>query len=61
MAPVQGAPSATTPIARRFETGTLPYELLGGLIATFAYLDDIGGMPAIRDYERALGQRFLDR
>jgi cysteine desulfurase family protein (TIGR01976 family) len=57
--PYKARPSATTPTARRFETGTLPYELLGGLIATFAYLDDIGGMTAIRDYERALGERFL--
>jgi cysteine desulfurase family protein (TIGR01976 family) len=57
--PYKARPSATTPTARRFETGTLPYELLGGLIATFAYLDDIGGMAAIRDYERMLGERFL--
>jgi cysteine desulfurase family protein (TIGR01976 family) len=57
--PYKARPSATTPTARRFETGTLPYELLGGLIATFAYLDDIGGMDAIRTYERALGERFL--
>jgi cysteine desulfurase family protein (TIGR01976 family) len=58
--PYKARPSATTPTARRFETGTLPYELLGGLIATFRYLDDIGGMTAIRAYERSLGQRFLD-
>jgi cysteine desulfurase family protein (TIGR01976 family) len=57
--PYKARPSATTPTARRFETGTLPYELLGGLIATFQYLDDIGGMAAIRDYERSLGERFL--
>ena len=53
--PYKARPSATTPTARRFETGTLPYELLGGLIATFDYLDDIGGMAAIREYERSLG------
>ena len=57
--PYKARPSATTPTARRFETGTLPYELLGGLLATFAYLDDIGGMDAIRTYERSLGERFL--
>jgi cysteine desulfurase family protein (TIGR01976 family) len=57
--PYKARPSASTPTARRFETGTLPYELLGGLIATFAYLDDIGGLAAIRDYERELGERFL--
>jgi cysteine desulfurase family protein (TIGR01976 family) len=58
--PYKARPSASTPTARRFETGTLPYELLGGLIATFAYLEDIGGMAAIRDYERSLGERFMD-
>jgi cysteine desulfurase family protein (TIGR01976 family) len=57
--PYKARPSATTPTARRFETGTLPYELLGGLIATFAYLDDIGGLAAISSYERSLGERFL--
>jgi cysteine desulfurase family protein (TIGR01976 family) len=57
--PYKARPSPTTPTARRFETGTLPYELLGGLIATFAYLDDLGGLPAIRAYERELGERFL--
>jgi hypothetical protein len=31
------------PLGHRFETGTLPYELLGGLLATFAYLDNLGG------------------
>jgi cysteine desulfurase family protein (TIGR01976 family) len=58
--PYKARPSATTPTARRFETGTLPYELLGGVIATFDYLDDIGGLAAIRAYERSLGERFLD-
>ncbi len=58
--PYKARPSAATPTARRFETGTLPYELLGGLIATFDYLDDIGGLAAIREYERSLGERFLD-
>jgi cysteine desulfurase family protein (TIGR01976 family) len=57
--PYKARPSATTPTARRFETGTLPYELLGGLIATFAYLDEIGGLAAISGYERSLGERFL--
>jgi cysteine desulfurase family protein (TIGR01976 family) len=58
--PYKARPSATTPTARRFETGTLPYELLGGLIATFAYLEDIGGLAAIRTYERSLGEQFLN-
>lgn len=58
--PYKARPSASTPTARKFETGTLPYELLGGLLATFSYLDEIGGLAAIRDYERALGAQFLD-
>ena len=40
--------------------GTAPYELLAGFSATIAYLESIGGMGAVREYERELGQRFLD-
>jgi cysteine desulfurase family protein (TIGR01976 family) len=58
--PYKARPAPETPVARRFETGTLPYELLAGLNATFAYLDSLGGMPVLRDYERELAQRFLD-
>ncbi len=58
--PYKARPAPDTPVARRFETGTLPYELLAGLNATFAYLDSLGGMPVLRDYERGLAQRFLD-
>ena len=54
--PYKARPSAATPVGRKFETGTLPYELLAGFSATIAYLDSIGGMPAIREYERALGE-----
>ncbi len=57
--PYKARPSATTPLGRRFETGTMPYELLAGLNATFDYLDDIGGFEVIVPYERALGERFL--
>ena len=57
--PYKARPSATLPVGRRFETGTLPYELLGGAVATFDYLDSVGGMGVIRDYERGLGERFL--
>jgi len=52
-------PYKARPSKLRFETGTLPYELLAGFSATIAYLDSIGGLPAIRDYERELGARFL--
>jgi cysteine desulfurase family protein (TIGR01976 family) len=57
--PYKARPAPTDPVGRRFETGTLPYELLAGFSATIAYLDSIGGMEAIRPYERALGGRFL--
>jgi cysteine desulfurase family protein (TIGR01976 family) len=57
--PYKARPSATTPVARRFETGTPAYELLAAFSATVAYLDSVGGMDAIRAYERELGERFL--
>jgi cysteine desulfurase family protein (TIGR01976 family) len=52
-------PYKARPSKLRFETGTLPYELLAGFSATIAYLQTIGGMTAIRDYERELGAHFL--
>jgi cysteine desulfurase family protein (TIGR01976 family) len=58
--PYKARPASTTPVGRRFETGTAPYELLAGFSATIAYLDSIGGLAVLRDYERMLGQRFLD-
>jgi cysteine desulfurase family protein (TIGR01976 family) len=57
--PYKARPAPSTPVGRRFETGTLPYELLAAFSATVAYLDAIGGFAAIRPYERALGDRFL--
>ena len=57
--PYKARPAPSTPLGRRFETGTLPYELLAGFNATIDYLDDIGGMEAIVPYERSLGERFL--
>ena len=58
--PYKARPAPTSPLGRRFETGTLPYELLAGFNATIDYLAEIGGMDAIVPYERALGERFLD-
>jgi cysteine desulfurase family protein (TIGR01976 family) len=52
-------PYKARPSKLRFETGTLPYELLAGFSATIAYLETIGGMTEIRAYERELGERFL--
>ena len=58
--PYKARPAPTSPLGRRFETGTLPYELLAGFNAAIDYLDSIGGFAAIVPYERALAQRFLD-
>ncbi|MBX5474590.1 MAG: cysteine desulfurase-like protein, partial [Thermoleophilia bacterium] len=52
-------PAGSTPVGRKFETGTAPYELLAGFSATIAYLESLGGMEVLRDYERTLGERFL--
>jgi len=52
-------PYKARPSKLRFETGTLPYELLAGFSATIAYLETIGGMEQIRTYERRLGEQFL--
>jgi len=57
--PYKARPAPTSPLGRRFETGTLPYELLAGFNATIDYLHEIGGMDAIVPYERALGERFM--
>jgi cysteine desulfurase family protein (TIGR01976 family) len=58
--PYKARPAASTPVGRKFEPGTAPYELLAGFSATIRYLESLGGMPAIAAYERGLGQRFLD-
>src|SRR5262245_2144114 len=58
--PYKARPAGSTPVGRKFETGTAPYELLAGFSATIAYLESLGGLEALHDYERALGQRFLD-
>ena len=57
--PYKARPSASSPSGRRFETGTLPYELLAGFSATIAYLDSLGGMAVVRDYERELGEHLI--
>jgi cysteine desulfurase family protein (TIGR01976 family) len=58
--PYKARPSSSTPVGRRFETGTLPYELLAGFSATIAYLDSLGGVAVLRDYERDLGTRLIE-
>ena len=57
--PYKARPAPTTPLGRRFETGTQPYELLAGFTAAVDYLDSIGGFELIEPYERSLGKRFL--
>ena len=58
--PYKARPSAATPVGRRFETGTLPYELLAGFSATIAYLDSLGGLGVLREYERDLGRYLIE-
>jgi cysteine desulfurase family protein (TIGR01976 family) len=58
--PYKARPASNTPVGRRFEPGTAPYELFAGFSATIAYLESLGGMETIRAYEHELGQRLLD-
>ena len=57
--PYKARPAPSTPLGRRFETGTQPYELLAGFNATLDYLDSIGGFEAVVPYERSLGEQFI--
>jgi cysteine desulfurase family protein (TIGR01976 family) len=57
--PYKARPAPMTPLGRRFETGTQPYELLAGFNATVDYLGSIGGFEAIVPHERALAEQFL--
>src|SRR5262249_61547577 len=45
--PYKARPAPTTPLGRRFETGTQPHELLAGVNAPLDYLDPIGGLELI--------------
>jgi cysteine desulfurase family protein (TIGR01976 family) len=56
--PYKVRPSPERPLGARFETGTLPHELLAGFVAAVQYVDSIG-FEAIGRYERELGARFL--
>jgi cysteine desulfurase family protein (TIGR01976 family) len=56
--PYKVRPAADQPLGHRFETGTLPHELLAGFVAAVEYIESIG-WDAIRSHERALGERFL--
>jgi cysteine desulfurase family protein (TIGR01976 family) len=56
--PYKVRPAANVPLGHRFETGTLPHELLAGFVAAVDYLESVG-WDAIRAHERVLGERFL--
>ena len=56
--PYKVRPASDAPLGHRFETGTLPHELLAGFVAAVDYLESIG-WDAIRAHERELGERFL--
>src|SRR5947208_627062 len=56
--PYKVRPAADEPLGHRFETGTLPHELLAGFVAAVDYIGSIG-WDAIVAWERELGDRFL--
>jgi cysteine desulfurase family protein (TIGR01976 family) len=56
--PYKVRPSANEPLGHRFETGTLPHELLAGFVAAVDYVDSLGWEPIVA-HERDLGARFL--
>jgi cysteine desulfurase family protein (TIGR01976 family) len=56
--PYKVRPAANQPLGHRFETGTLPHELLAGFVAAVEYLESIG-WESIQSHERTLGERFL--
>ncbi len=57
--PYKVRPAADTPVGHRFETGTLPHELLAGFVAAVEYVESIGWEPIVA-WERELGQQFLE-
>ena len=69
--PLQAIGWPSSELSGRFETGTLPHELLAGLLGTLGYLESLGppdgerrvrlreALGAIRAHESALGQRLL--
>jgi len=56
--PYKVRPAADQPLGHRFETGTLPHELLAGFNAAVDYLGSLG-WDAILAHERELGERLL--
>ena len=56
--PYKVRPADDFPIGHRFETGTLPHELLAGFVAALEYLEDVG-WDFVLEQEHELGARFL--
>jgi cysteine desulfurase family protein (TIGR01976 family) len=56
--PYKVRPQSSEPLGHRFETGTLPHELLAGFVAAVRYLASVG-WDAITAHERELGERLL--
>jgi cysteine desulfurase family protein (TIGR01976 family) len=56
--PYKVRPAPDEPLGHRYETGTLPHELLAGFVAAVDYYRSIG-WDAIQGWERELGDRFL--
>jgi cysteine desulfurase family protein (TIGR01976 family) len=56
--PYKVRPAPDLPVGHRYELGTLPHELLAGFVAAVDYIHSLG-WPAIYEYERGLGDRFL--
>jgi cysteine desulfurase family protein (TIGR01976 family) len=57
--PYKVRPAPNEPVGQRYELGTLPHELLAGLVATVDYVHLLG-WEAIVAHEHALGERFLE-
>ena len=56
--PYKVRPAPNEPPGHRYETGTLPHELLAGFVAAVDYFQSLG-WDAIQAWERELGERFL--
>jgi cysteine desulfurase family protein (TIGR01976 family) len=56
--PYKVRPAPDVPLGSRFETGTLPHELLAGFVAAVDYIDSIG-WHALQAHEQMLGERFV--
>ena len=56
--PYKVRPAPVDPLGKRFETGTLAYELLAGFVAAVEYVESLGWQDIV-EWERSLGEQFL--